>query len=85
MLVVGGLTSRKDTGTEDFVTSLLLRKLTSYIQQLRSFLPDPAKRGEGRQEERRPNEHEENYVSAFIDRALVADWDKLNPKVGMCS
>lgn len=44
------------------------------------------RRGEGRQEERKDdlnfNEHGEICVTAFIDRALVTDWDKLNPKVG---
>ena len=74
-------------GTRDFSTTLPLRKLTSYIQCLRSFLPDPsvARRGEGRQEERKEdlnlNEQDELYVATFIDRALVTDWDKLNPKV----
>ena len=75
------VTAGQDVGT---VTSLPLKKLTSYVQQLRSFLPDTVRR-EGRQEDRKKDssfsELEENYVSMFIDKSLVTDWDKLNPKV----
>lgn len=75
-------------------TSLPLKTLTSYIQQLRTFLPEAApitaRRDEGKQEgaeeEGLHNDFKErvDYVTGFIDKALMTDWDKLDTKVRYC-
>lgn len=68
-----------------------LSDLTSYVQQLRSFLPkatvmlrrellgtDPMEgEGSGLFEE----DLNEDYVTEFLSQDLVADWNKLSPKV----
>lgn len=67
--------------------SIPLNKLTSYVQQLRSFLPDATTfltRRESKQDERmETTRHEEceDYVTALMDSALVTDWNKLSPEV----
>lgn len=68
--------------------SVPLNKMTSYIQQLRSFLPEAttfmAKRRESKQDEKVEDlkyQDDEDYVTTFMDTALVTDWDKLSPKV----
>jgi hypothetical protein len=60
-----------------------LSKLASYIQQLRSFLPESTgRRGDiNRVIEAKDQVHAEDFVTAFMDSALVTDWDKLSPKV----
>lgn len=76
---------------DDHVTSDTLNKLTLYIQQLRSFLPEApssvSRRG-GEEEgvtETLTSEHKdsEDYVTTFMDKALVSDWDRVNPKVSV--
>ena len=61
----------------DLISSVPLNKLTSYIQQLRSFLPEAALVGD-------QVEYAavyDDYVINFLEKALVIDWDKLSPKV----
>ena len=59
----------------DLISSVPLNKLTSYIQQLRSFLPEATLVGE------QVGYVYDDYVITFLEKALVIDWDKLNPKV----
>ena len=64
--------------------SVPLGTLTSYIQQLRAFLPEAvgAKRDDELVEENISVHKEElSHVTGFLDRAVVVDWDKLSPKV----
>ena len=83
------LTGKPSDGAEQAHVSVM--ELTSYIQKLRDFLPvaTVAMRdhlgGKLTQEEEACLEEDtaEDYVTELMDRALLADWDKLSPKVHM--
>ena len=81
---IGSVASEQKSTDENGPVSLT--NLASYIQQLRSFLPKAmiaiAKRDEEEVREKQRGDTEcEDYVAAFLDKAIVNDWDKLNPKV----
>ncbi len=78
----------EEESTHSYVS---LSDLTSYVQQLRSFLPKATmmlrrdhhgteqveEEGSGLLEEG----GSEDYVTEFLSHDLVADWNKLSPKV----
>ena len=69
---------------DDHVTSDTLNKLTLYIQQLRTFLPEApslVSRKGGEEDGVTQHKDNEDYVTTFMDKALVSDWDRVNPKV----
>ena len=86
LLCNSGVTGETLTMEQDVHSSTPLMDLTSYIQQLRSFLPKVTaafvRRGEEEyQEDVVTEERNEDYFATFMDQTLVMAWDKMNPKV----
>jgi len=67
-----------------------LNDLTSYVQQLRNFLPkatamlrrDQQGLEEGEGSGLWEEDPEEDYITEFLSPAQITDWNKLSPKVG---
>ena len=86
MLLLAG--QAEDGATHSYVS---VADLTSHVRQLRSFLPKATVMmhrdhlGSGLEEGEGPgsleDDNDEDHVTNFLSPALVADWNKLGPKV----
>ena len=76
-------------GTSTYEATVSLHDLTSYVQELRTYLPKASliqKGGGGDKEGGRRRDGSvplsmEDHITGFMDRIITDSWDKMSPKV----